>query len=109
MCTLVEYEGGEPTEDILNRQCLNVGIHPYKSENSNLLLNVKYLETLTRILHIPETFGKNLLKILIKSAKSMYELANLVKCFKRNAFAFFRLKKNNKVFILIHPLNHSSQ
>ena len=53
------------------------------------------LKPLPRILQFPETLGKNLYKILTKSAKNMFDLARSCQELQEK-YLFFLLKKRTK-------------
>ena len=58
------------------------------------------LKFLPRILHFPESLGKNLDKILTKSAKNMYDLARSCQELQEKYLIFSTEKTQKKVFLV---------
>ena len=55
------------------------------------------LKLLPRILQFPESLGKNLGKILTKSAKNMYDLARSCQELQEKCLIFSTVKKSKKI------------
>ena len=61
------------------------------------------MKLLSRILQFPETLGKNLDKILTKSAKNMYDLARSCQELQEKCLIYSTEKKAEKVFLVQKP------